>query len=109
MKTTSSVLLVQVTAPNLTTARKIATTALKSRLVACANLLPTVESYYWWQGSIEHSREVLIILKTTRNRMAELEKLILSLHPYDTPEIVATPLVAGTPRYLAWVVDSMRR
>lgn len=109
MKTTTSVLLVLVTAPNMKTARRLVNEALKSRLVACANLVSTLESHYWWQGSIERSKEVLILFKTTKARMAALEKLILAVHPYDTPEIVAIRLSSGTPRYLDWVANSVRR
>ncbi|HRY50030.1 MAG TPA: divalent-cation tolerance protein CutA [Candidatus Paceibacterota bacterium] len=109
MKTTTSVLLVLVTAPNMKTARRLVNEALKSRLVACANLVSTLESNYWWQGSIERSKEVLILFKTTKARMAALEKLILAVHPYDTPEIVAIRLSSGTPRYLDWVANSVRR
>jgi periplasmic divalent cation tolerance protein len=92
-----------VTAPNLKTARRLAGAALRQRLVACANLVPGVESHYWWQGKMESSREVLILFKTQRSRLRDLEKLILNEHPYDTPEFVVANLTAGTERYLAWL------
>ena len=94
---------VLVTAPKLSTARKLAQAALQARLVACANLLPKFESHYWWQDKMETSSEVLMILKTTRARLADLEKLILAKHPYDTPEFIALPLTAGAKRYLEWI------
>jgi periplasmic divalent cation tolerance protein len=94
---------VLVTAPDLQVARHLARAALEQRLAACANILPGVESHYWWQGKIDSSNEVLCIFKTTRDRQDAFEQFILKNHPYDTPEIVALPIVAGTERYLAWL------
>jgi periplasmic divalent cation tolerance protein len=98
--------LVLVTAPDLRTARRLAQAALKARLIACANLVPGIESHYWWQGRRERGKEVLLLLKTTRARLDRLEKLILAEHPYDTPEFVVLPLDAGNRRYLDWVARS---
>ena len=95
--------LVLVTAPDLKTARALAKAALATRLIACANLIPKIESHYLWQGKMESGKEVLMILKTTRPRLAALEKLILAKHPYDTPEFVELPLRAGAKRYLDWL------
>lgn len=103
MKTAANFVVVLVTAPDLKTARELARAALEARLVACANLLPRIESHYWWQGKLERSMEVLLLMKTRKPRLAALERLILARHPYDTPEIVALPLSAGTERYLAWI------
>lgn len=108
MKTAAAFALVLVTTPNLTTARKLARAALEARLVACANLVPRLESHYWWQGKLEQSAEVLLLLKTRRTHLAALEKLILSQHPYDTPEFLALPLSTGTDRYLDWLRASLR-
>jgi periplasmic divalent cation tolerance protein len=107
MKTTAKFALVLVTAPDLKTARRLARAALQFRLIACANLLPKIESHYRWQGKIETSPEVLLLMKTTRTRLAALEKLILAKHPYDTPEFLAVPLSHGNSRYLAWLADSV--
>ena len=105
---TSSVLLVLVTAPDVKVARALARAALTARLVACVNLVPKIESHYWWQGRIESSTEVLLSLKTTRPRLAKLEKLILAQHPYDTAEFVVLPISAGSAKYLAWVAASVK-
>jgi len=107
MKTATAYALVLVTAPELKTARKLARVALKARLIACANLVPRIESHYWWQGKVESGAEVLMVLKTTRRRLAALEKLILTNHPYDTAEFVVLPLTAGTKRYLDWIGASV--
>jgi len=95
--------LVLVTAPDLKTARRLTRAALNARLIACANLVPRLESHYWWQGKIETGAEVLMVLKTTRGHLDALEKLILEHHPYDTAEFVVLPIVAGSARYLAWL------
>ncbi len=105
---TSSALLVLVTAPDVKVARSLVQAALTARLVACANLVPKIESHYWWQGRLERSAEVLLLLKTTRPRLAKLEKLILARHPYDTAEFVVLPLAAGSAKYLAWIAASVK-
>ena len=96
-----------VTAPDLKTARKLARAALEARLIACANLVPKVESHYWWQGKNMSGAEVLMLLKTTTARLAALEKLIVSKHPYDTPEFLVLPFSRGNKRYLDWVAESV--
>ena len=98
--------IVFVTAPDLKTARKLALAALAARLVACANLVPKLESHYWWRGKIEKSPEALLIFKTTTSRLAALEKLVLKLHPYDTPEFIVVDLSGGSRRYLDWLASN---
>ena len=108
MKTARAHALVLVTAPDLKTARALAGTALNARLIACANLVPKIESHYWWRGKIERGAEVLMLLKTTRRQLPALEKHILAAHPYDTPEILVVPLEAGTAKYLDWLTASVK-
>lgn len=97
-----------VSAPNLTTARKLATAALNARVAACANIIPKVESHYWWNGALESSGEALILFKTSTAQLPGLERVILQNHPYDTPEILAFALDQGTPKYLAWLAESVK-
>jgi periplasmic divalent cation tolerance protein len=106
MKPAAKFAVVLVTAPDLKTARMLAKTALSARLIACANLIPKIESHYWWQGKIESDAEVLLVLKTQTSRLAALEKLIQAKHPYDTPEFLVLPLSAGSKKYLAWLAAS---
>jgi periplasmic divalent cation tolerance protein len=103
MKAATKFAIVLVTAPDLKTARALAKAALQARLIACANLVPKIESHYWWRGKIESGAEVLLILKTRKAKLAALEKLILAEHPYDTPEFLVLPLVAGSKKYLDWL------
>ena len=107
MKAEGKFAVVLVTAPDLKTGRKLARAALTAKLIACANLLPKVESHYWWQGKIEVGAEVLLVMKTTAVRLAALEKLILAQHPYDTPEFIVLPVSRGSRRYLDWVQESV--
>jgi len=107
MKPASKFAVVLVTAPDLKTGRKLARAALAARLVACANLMPRVESHYWWQGKLESGPEVLLVMKTTTPRLAALEDLVVAKHPYDTPEFIVLPVIRGNKRYLAWLQDSV--
>src|SRR5215472_6792628 len=102
MKTRNRFVLVLVTAPELKTARRLARSALKQRLIACANLIPKAESHYWWREKLETSAEVLMLLKTTTRRLTALEKLVVAEHPYDTPEFIVMGLKQGNRRYLDW-------
>jgi periplasmic divalent cation tolerance protein len=108
MKTASKFAIVLVTAPDLKTARRLAQAALEAKLIACANLVPRIESHYWWQGKLERGNEVLMILKTTRACLAKLEKLVVREHPYDMPEFLVLPLAHGHTRYLEWLAASCR-
>lgn len=109
MKTARNFFLVLITAPDLKTARRLARAALAARLVACANLVPRIESHYWWQGKMERGNEVLMILKAPRAALPELEKLILASHPYDTAEFLVLPVSRGSSRYLDWWKQSCER
>ena len=108
MKPGTKFAIVLVTAPDLKTARSLAKSALSARLIACANLIPKIESHYWWRGKIESGSEVLLVLKTQKSKLAALEKLMLALHPYDTPEFVVLPLSAGNKKYLDWLKSNCR-
>ena len=107
MKPKTNFRIVLVTAPDLKTERRLAYAALAARLIACANLVPKIESHYRWQGRLERSAEVLTLLKTTQARVAALEKLIVAKHPYDTPEFVVLSLDGGAKKYLTWLAKSV--
>ncbi len=109
MKRTSKFALVLVTAPNINVGRAIARAALSDKLVACANIVPHVESHYWWEGKIEASAEVLLLMKTTIAKLPALERLILAKHPYQTPEFIALPIEKVTGRYATWLIESLRQ
>lgn len=100
---------VLVTCASTKEARKIATGVVEKRLAACVNIATApVESVYRWKGKIETAREFLLIVKTTANRLAQLEKEVQRLHSYDVPEIVVLELAAGSKQYLEWVENCLR-
>lgn len=101
-------MIVLATAPDLKSARLLVRLALENRLVACGNIVPKIESHYWWQDKIEKASEVLILFKTSAKALEQLEKLVLEHHPYDTPEVLAISLNKGSSRYLKWIDDSLR-
>lgn len=108
MRTAAAFAIALVTAPNAGVARRLARGALESRLAACANLVAGIESHYWWEGKIQRGKEVLIVFKTSRRQLPRLEKLVLKLHPYDTPEFLVLTPRAGSERYLHWLAGSCR-
>ena len=107
MKSEPEHIVVLVTAPKIGVARKLARMVIESRAAACANLIPNIESHYWWQDRIESDKEFLILFKTTNRLIKRLEKIVVENHPYDTPEVIALPIKGGNKRYLAWLTSSV--
>ena len=102
-------IVVLVTCGSLKEGRRIARALVEARLAACANVLPTsVESIYRWKGNVEAAKEFLLIIKTSRARLAALETAVKRLHSYDVPEIIALPIEKGSRDYLAWLAESVR-
>lgn len=98
---------VLVTAPSAHVAATLARTLVEEKLAACGNVLPGVRSIYRWQGKVHDDAEVLLVLKTQRSRFPALRDRILSLHPYEVPEVIALPVEAGSGAYLDWIAQSM--
>ena len=99
---------VHVTAPDAVTATRLARTLVEERLAACVQVLPGVTSVYPWEGRIETADEHLLLVKTTAALFEAIRRRIRSEHPYDTPEVVAVPVLAVDPRYAAWLTASVR-
>ena len=97
------------TAANREEAARIADALIASRLAACVQIMPEIESVYRWQGKIEHATEVLLIAKTVASKFEELEREVRALHSYETPEIVAVPIIAGSAAYLEWLLASTEK
>ncbi|CAN5602935.1 divalent-cation tolerance protein CutA [soil metagenome] len=102
-------LLVLSTFPDVATARRIALQLVEERCAACANILPAVESIYWWEGKVENANEAVVFFKTTPERYEALETSLRQLHPYEVPEIIALPITEGLPDYLRWVSEHCAR
>ncbi len=84
-------------------ARKIAESLVEKRLAACVTWVPAAQSVYRWQGTIESSTEILLMIKSTRAAFPDLRLELLKLHSYETPEILALPVVDGSASYLDWI------
>jgi len=89
-------------------AQKIASKLLSERKAACVNIIPAVESQYWWQGKIENADELMLMVKTRASLMDELVALVKSIHPYSIPEIIALPIIGGNEDYLQWIEKETR-
>src|SRR5690349_3035138 len=96
------------TAPNGEEATRLADLLIGAHLAACVQILPEMESVFRWQGEITRESEILMIVKTTAEKFADLEREVRALHSYETPEIVAVPIVAGSNPYLDWLVASVK-
>ena len=88
-------------------AEAIARALLEARLAACVQIVPC-QSLYHWQGAIEESRELRCSIKTRKDLLPEIAQLIRSLHPYETPEIVAVAIVDGAPDYMNWMQQELK-
>lgn len=88
-------------------ATHLADTLVEEQLAACVNCVPGVVSCFRWEGRVQHETETLLLIKTTRARLAALTARIRSLHPYELPEVVAVPVMGGLEAYLAWVRESV--
>lgn len=88
-------------------AERIAHAVVEARLAACVQIIAPVASIYWWRGAIERSTEWLCVMKTTAAKFETLREAIRARHSYETPEIVATPIVAGDGAYLAWIDEEV--
>ena len=98
-----AVLAVLMTAPDADTGERIGAQLVRERLAACANVVPGVVSVYRWEGQVQRDSEVLVILKTTVDRVDALKDRAVALHPYEVPEVIALPVTAGHAPYLEWV------
>ncbi len=100
---TVETLLVFTNLPSREAAEKMARDLVERRLAACVNLLAPCRSVYRWEGKVQVVEEHPILIKTTQDRYAALEEVMRASHPYEIPEIVAVPVVAGLSAYLEWV------
>lgn len=99
-------IVVFMTAANGEEAARLADMLVGANLAACVQILPEIESVYRWEGKIERQSEVLLLAKTKKWKFDELEREVRALHSYDTPEIIAVPVTAGSAPYLAWLMQT---
>lgn len=90
-------------------AEKMAKALVEQRLVGCVQIIGPIESTYWWKGNMETAQEWLCLMKTNKSLYDELDTAIKAIHPYETPEIVAMPIVAGSRDYLQWLSSELKK
>ena len=105
-QTTSEPIVVYITSPGEEEATGLAHALVEAKLAACVNMISNVRSIYSWQGNIEDDRELLLIVKTQRHLFDRLAVKVREIHSYDLPEIIAVPIIAGSPDYLRWLKES---
>ena len=98
------IILITVSSPD--EGEKIARALVAEHLVACVNAIPGVRSFFFWEGKVQDAAEVLLVCKSRKALMEKVIERVKSLHSYTVPEIIALPIVSGSPAYLAWVNDS---
>ncbi len=96
-------IIVYVTSANVREGKKIAEMLLTRKKAACVNIVPAVESYYWWRGEIASAKECLLIIKSNSELLDDIVDLVKKEHTYDIPEIIAVPIMGGSGDYLKWV------
>jgi periplasmic divalent cation tolerance protein len=96
------------TTSNAEEATTIAQKLVADRLVACVNIIPGIQSIYWWNNAVQTDQEVLMVMKTEKSRYQDVEQAIKSLHSYDVPEIISLPLENGFEGYLKWIENAVK-
>ena len=107
MKQTGKVVIL-VTTSTEAEAHKIAELLLTKRKAACVNIVPRVDSSFWWQGKLDSAQESLLIIKTKASLLHEVIELVKSAHSYQVPEIIALPIIGGSEDYLKWIDDEVK-
>src|SRR5690242_1562786 len=106
-KRKSSAIVTFCTVSSMQEAKKLTEALVSEKLAACVTAIPSVHSTYWWKGKIERGEEILLVIKSESKRFEALLKRIRALHSYTVPEILALPVIAGNPDYLAWLKQSL--
>jgi periplasmic divalent cation tolerance protein len=100
-----SYLIVITTCASSEEAEKIVKKVLNAHLIACANILLDVNSFFHWKGKVTNEKEVLVLMKTRKKLFPELLEWIQTHHSYEVPEIIALPIIDGSPEYLDWIKE----
>lgn len=102
-------IIIFITAPNNKEAKNIAQGLIKNKLAACVNIADGIKSFFWWKGKVEQAKETLLIIKSKKEKLAKIIKLVKSLHSYAVPEIIALPIIDGYKPYLGWINESLSK
>ena len=107
MKASQDPVLATTTTATVEDAGKIATRLVEERLAACVQIVEPITSVYRWQGNVEEEKEVLLLIKSTRDLVPRIADLLEQIHPYEVPELIATPIVGGSTAYLGWLEENL--
>jgi periplasmic divalent cation tolerance protein len=108
MKETDKIVIFITTSSELE-AHKIAELLLSRRKAACVNIVPKVDSSFWWRDKLDSARESLLVIKTKTSLLSEIIDLVKAAHSYEVPEIIALPVIGGNEDYLKWIDDEVRK
>ena len=97
-----------VTAKDKKEAQKISVSLIKAKLAACVNIVSKIDSIFSWAGKIDQAKESLLVIKSKKEKLPKIIKLVKSLHSYEVPEIIALPIIAGDKAYLRWIDAALR-
>jgi len=104
----SKLSVVMVSVPSAEVGKVIARALVEEKLAACVQIVGGVESVYFWEGKVQSDQENLLFIKTKSSLIPHMTERVLSLHPYDTPEVISLPIESGSDKYLKWVVDTTK-
>jgi periplasmic divalent cation tolerance protein len=108
VKAKSTPVIATTTTATMEDAKKIAARLVEERLAACVQIVDPITSVYRWQGAIEEDREILLLIKSTQELVPRIAELLDRIHPYEVPELIATPIVEGSSAYLSWLEENVR-
>ncbi|KAG8073761.1 hypothetical protein GUJ93_ZPchr0006g41511 [Zizania palustris] len=106
--TTVPSIVVYVTVPNREAGRKLSQSIISEKLAACVNIVPGIESVYWWEGKVQSDAEELLIIKTRESLLDALTEHVRANHEYDVPEVIALPITGGNTKYLEWIKNNTK-
>ncbi len=101
-------IVILVTAKDKKEAQKISASLIKAKLAACVNIIDKIDSVFFWESKVDKARESLLIIKSKKEKMPKIIKLVKSIHSYKVPEIIALPIISGDKAYLRWIDASIR-
>lgn len=104
--TPTGTIAVYVTVPDKDTAKKLAASVVKNKLAACVNIIPGVESVYWWEGKVNTDSELILMMKSRHALIEKLTAHVKSIHPYTECEVISVPINGGSSSYIQWIFDS---
>lgn len=108
MKRKGVPILATTTTATMEDARKITAALVEERLAACVQILEPITSVYRWQGTVEEEKEILLLIKSSKDLVPRIAELLDRIHPYEVPELIAVPIIEGSSAYLSWLEENLQ-